>query len=263
MREAILNAAAHRDYREAGSVFIRQYARRIEIVSPGGFAGGVSADNILDKQFPRNRRIAESFLRCGLVERSGQGVNRMLIEAVTDSKALPDYSRSDDYEVFLQMRGEVQDSAFVKFLAHLPPEKKSALLSQHYLTLDLLRRKERGLRSQREELAVLRSLGIVRFEGRGRGVRYLIGETLYDNSTFTSDLPRVQDRRAWKDRLLAHIKETDGTDCTLETLHGILPEHTRDQVRTLLREMQAEGLIHVAGRTKGSRWLPGHRRERR
>jgi ATP-dependent DNA helicase RecG len=38
VREAVLNAVAHRDYREPGSIFVRQYGRRIEIVSPGGFA---------------------------------------------------------------------------------------------------------------------------------------------------------------------------------------------------------------------------------
>ena len=37
VREAILNAVSHRDYRLHGSVFIRQYPKKIEIVSPGGF----------------------------------------------------------------------------------------------------------------------------------------------------------------------------------------------------------------------------------
>lgn len=39
-REAILNAVTHRDYRAAGSIFVRQFGERIEIESPGG---GVSA----------------------------------------------------------------------------------------------------------------------------------------------------------------------------------------------------------------------------
>jgi ATP-dependent DNA helicase RecG len=37
VREALLNAVAHRDYHLSGSVFMRQYPRRLEIVSPGGF----------------------------------------------------------------------------------------------------------------------------------------------------------------------------------------------------------------------------------
>jgi len=255
VREAILTAAAHRDYQAGGSVFIRQYARRIEIVSPGGFAGGVSADNILDRQFPRNRRIAETFLRCGLVERSGQGVNRMLIEAVTDSKSLPDYSRSDDYEVSLHMRGEVQDDTFVKFLARLTPGEKAALLSQHYLVLDLIRRRERVPRSHREELTFLRSLDLVQSKGRGRGVQHSIHKSLYAPFAYAVNPADPQDRERLKNYLFIHIKEMGPKGCTLETLHSGLPELSRDQVRTLLKDMQADGLIRVAGRTKGARWL--------
>src|SRR6185295_6535870 len=36
VREALLNAVAHRDYRLGGSVFVRQYSQRLETVSPGG-----------------------------------------------------------------------------------------------------------------------------------------------------------------------------------------------------------------------------------
>jgi len=59
VREAVLNAVSHRDYRDAGSVFVRQYPRRIEIVSPGGLPAGITPENLLWQQKPRNRRIAE------------------------------------------------------------------------------------------------------------------------------------------------------------------------------------------------------------
>jgi ATP-dependent DNA helicase RecG len=36
VREAALNALAHRDYRLPGSIFVRQFPRRLEIVSPAG-----------------------------------------------------------------------------------------------------------------------------------------------------------------------------------------------------------------------------------
>src|SRR5690606_36616687 len=71
-----------RDYKSASSIFVRQFSRKIEVQSPGGFPFGISAENILWKQHPRNRRIAEVFLRCGLVERSGQGANLMFKETI-------------------------------------------------------------------------------------------------------------------------------------------------------------------------------------
>ena len=86
VREAILNAVSHRDYRLPGSVFVRQFPRRLEVVSPGGFPLGITIENILWRQAPRNRRIAEAFPRCGLVERAGQGMNRMFEECIRESK---------------------------------------------------------------------------------------------------------------------------------------------------------------------------------
>ena len=47
VREAILNAVTHRDYRLPGSIFVKQYPRKLEISSPGGFPVGISADNII------------------------------------------------------------------------------------------------------------------------------------------------------------------------------------------------------------------------
>jgi len=75
VREALLNAVSHRNYQMSGSVFVRQYKERLVIESPGGFPAGVTLENILDRQSPRNRRIAEILAKCGLVERSGQGMN--------------------------------------------------------------------------------------------------------------------------------------------------------------------------------------------
>jgi len=105
VREAILNAVSHRDYRRAGSVFVRQYPRRIEVVSPGGFPAGITVENILYRQLPRNRRIAETLERCGLVERSGQGANRMFEESIRQAKPLPDFAGTDQYQVALTLHG--------------------------------------------------------------------------------------------------------------------------------------------------------------
>ena len=41
VREAVLNAVAHRDYQLGGSIFVRQYSRKIIVESPGGFPTGI------------------------------------------------------------------------------------------------------------------------------------------------------------------------------------------------------------------------------
>ena len=90
VREGVLNAVSHRDYTLAGSTFVRQTPNRIEITSPGSFPAGITPDNILYKQAPRNRRLAEAMGRCGLVERSGQGADRMFESSLREGKLPPD-----------------------------------------------------------------------------------------------------------------------------------------------------------------------------
>ena len=89
IREVILNAVSHRDYREAGSIWVKQYPRKIIIASPGGFPSGITPSNMLWKQQPRNRRIADIFNKCGLVERAGQGADRIFEESIRQGNPYP------------------------------------------------------------------------------------------------------------------------------------------------------------------------------
>lgn len=95
--EELLNAISHRDYQLAGSVFVRQYRGKLVMESPGGFPCGTTVENILDRQSPRNLLIAKIFQLCGLVERSGQGMNLIDELAIREAKPLPDFSGTDDY----------------------------------------------------------------------------------------------------------------------------------------------------------------------
>lgn len=257
VREAILNAVSHRDYRHPGSVFVRQYPRRLEIVSPGGLPTGITPANMIDKQFPRNRRIAESLLRCGLVERSGQGANRMLVEAVRDSKPLPDYSRSDEHEVALRIDGDMQDASFVKYLAKLQEEQKSPFSSHHYLVLDLVRRDQAIPQNYRPELEYLRSVGIVVVEGRGRGVRNRLNPDSYQPSSATGMAFRSANREERKAFLLQVLAEHPKDGASLGELLVLVPDLNRRQLQSLLAELQADAKVHSVGRTKAARWIVG------
>jgi ATP-dependent DNA helicase RecG len=56
--------------------------------------------------------------------------------------------------------------------------------------------------------------------------------------------------------LLRHIEDSASTGTTLGELQQVLPNLTRDQVQTLLRELKRVGQIEVQGTTKAARWFP-------
>lgn len=259
VREALLNAVSHRDYRLGGSIFIRQYPRRMEIVSPGGFPPGVTAENLLWRQSPRNRRIAEVFARCGLVERAGQGANLMFERCIQESKALPDYTGTDDYQVALTLHGEVQDPAFLRFLEKVGRERLDSFSTEDFLIIDHVYRDEPVPEFLRRNLTHLIDGGILERVGKGKSTRYILSRRFYGHlgkeGTYTRK--RGLDRETKKALLLKHIRDHAVHGSQLSKLRQVLPELSRAQVQVLLRQLRDDGEVHCVGRTRSARWYPG------
>jgi len=254
IREAILNAVSHRDYRLEGSVFIRQCPNKIEVVSPGGYPPGIDSENILWKQSPRNRRIAEAFSKCGLVERSGQGIDRMFEECLKESKRVPDFSQSDDYQVFVKLFGDVQDTGFLRFLEEVSSLTQSGISTVDLLLLDYVHREQPVPTMLKERLIPLREMGVIERVGR----KYILARRYYSfigkKGVYTRK--RGLDRDTKKKLLLKHITDNKKTGTRFAELMDVLPALTREQVKTLVREMKQDGLVWSKGRTKAGRWYP-------
>lgn len=122
-----MNAVSHRNYQMGGSVFIRQYQDRLVVESPGGFPNGITIENILDRQSPRNRRIAEILALCGLVERSGQGMNLMYEWSIKEAKQLPDFTGTDQDFVKLTLNGMVLDEKMLSLINRIGDERMESL----------------------------------------------------------------------------------------------------------------------------------------
>lgn len=79
VREAIVNAVAHRDYAIRGDeIRVLMFSDRIEVYSPGRLPGHVTVENIVDERFSRNEVIAQVLADLGFIERLGYGIDRMI-----------------------------------------------------------------------------------------------------------------------------------------------------------------------------------------
>ena len=122
MREAILNAVSHRMYQMSGSIFIRQS--------------------------PRNRRIAEILSLCGLVERSGQGMNLIYEISIMEAKELQDFTDTDNNFVSLTLNGLIIDKKMQQVLPSLSRGEVQVLMRE------------------------LKEQGKIYVEGKGAGARW-------------------------------------------------------------------------------------------
>lgn len=237
-------------------MFIRQYPTRLEIVSPGGFPYGITVDNFLWRQSPRNRRIAEVFAKCGLVERSGQGANRMFEECIKESKPMPDFSDTDDFQVSLTLRGEVQDPLFLQFLEKIGREVLASFTTRDFLLLDFLHREEPVPQEYTDRIPRLLDLGIIVRAGKGK---YVLSKRFYAMAGKKGIYTRKKglDRDTNKALLLKHIRDNKSEGSRFQEFLQVLPALTVDEIKTLLKEMKKDNQIYVVGRTRGARWFPG------
>jgi ATP-dependent DNA helicase RecG len=97
VREALVNALTHRDYRIASAIQVIRYADRIEIRNPGHSLVGAEQFG-QPGSYPRNPRIADVFREMRLAENKGTGIEAMrramkradLVPPVFDSDARGD-----------------------------------------------------------------------------------------------------------------------------------------------------------------------------
>ena len=76
LREAVLNAVAHRDYAHSAPIQIRVYDHRIALWNPGSLPLDWTLDKLMGTHasVPHNPAIANALFRAGMVEAWGRGI---------------------------------------------------------------------------------------------------------------------------------------------------------------------------------------------
>ncbi|WP_240611288.1 ATP-binding protein [Actinobaculum sp. 313] len=150
LREAIANAAMHRDYSHfvtGQQVAVNVYADRVEVINPGGFWGDRTKENVTDgHSASRNGDLARLLTvvpmpgnRSTVCENQGSGVIRMVNEMRAHGLPTPDYSASTiDHVVVRLDRFGLMDPETEEWLRTLPGH--SDFSRDHDAALALARR---------------------------------------------------------------------------------------------------------------------------
>jgi len=244
VRESLLNAVSHRNYQIKGSIFVRQYSRKLVVESPGGFLPGITPDNILDKHAARNGRIAAVFQRCGLVERSGQGMNLIYEMAVKEAKPLPDFTGSDSMFIKLTLDGKMIHPRMILLLNEIGTDRLSVMTTDDYLLLSALFREEdlRGVDPTR--FNHLAELKIVKYSEYGvepanGGVILAIGA----QSAETADKPPIENNGKTQQVFHLIVENKIATSSQIADFTGL----SQRRVREILNDLIAKGLVTKTG----------------
>lgn len=191
-REAVANALVHRDYHRLGAVHVRLDDYGLTVSNPGGLVEGVTLNNLLTTEpRPRNPLLADAMKRIGVVERSGRGVDKIYRGMLRFGRPEPDYDRTDDYSVVLQLATVDADEVFLQIVVaqenqlgrNMPIDSLialAALREQKRLTVEeLAMHIQRGNTQTRAVLEKLVENGLIQPHGQARGRAYTLSPEIY------------------------------------------------------------------------------------
>lgn len=242
IREVINNAFAHRDYRLASEIVIKQYPTKLSVISPGGFPIGVTLENILTvSSTPRNRLLADVLAATGIVERSGQGMDVIFRLTLSEGKQTPNYSKTNDYQVTAILSATVKDPGFALFIKsiqqELPENQKLSVFD--VLTFCAIRE---GKQPKDKEIAKrLYSMGYLEKRGKTSAIRYILPRRYYEltgNQSEYSELTDWDDEQIWS-VLFRYLKKYGTAKKT--DIAKLIGQHISDSQLRRLLERLSEG----------------------
>jgi ATP-dependent DNA helicase RecG len=264
-REAVANALVHRDYHRLGAVHVRLDDHGLTVSNPGGLMEGVTLHNLLTTEpRPRNPALADAMKRIGVVERSGRGVDKIYRGMLRFGRPEPDYSRTDDHGVVLQLATEEADEVFLQLVIEQESRQGGASLPiDSLIVLAALREQKRlGVEAlaghiQRDQTQVRRTLerlveaGLVEAHGNTRNRTYTLSAEIYrakgGRVAYTRQVgfSRLQHEQM----VLGHVRHHREIrrNEVMELCHL-----NKDQATRLLRKLTAERRLIQHGKLRGS-----------
>lgn len=255
IRESINNAIAHRDYRRTSETVIKQYPQKMIIMNTGGFPLGVTIENLLRVQStPRNRLLADVLAKTGIVERSGQGIDKIYKNTLSEGKDEPDYSHSDPFRVELHISAVIKDKAFAMFLdseqRDLSEEERLSVFE--VMALNYIR-EGKSEHVDKEILKNLLDRKLIEKRGKTRGTYYILAKSYYELCGKEGEYSKKDDWSASQALpiVMAHFKTFK--IAKMKDFVSLLDSHmSRRQVRTSIEQYVTQGYLTKEGIGSGT-----------
>jgi len=272
VREALMNAFCHVDFRLAGPVMLKLYSDRLEIGNNGGLIGGITPENILHHQpASRNPLLVDAFTKLRLVNRSNLGVGRMFTALLIEGKEPPSIHEAGE-SVSVVFPKRALAPAFRLFVAEESRAGRdlnvdALLVLRHLLdhpeieTSAAARLCQLPDHRMRERLAAMEQAGYLEHGGTGRGAYWTLRPEVHQKLA-PDDHPERARRIDWeaaKTRVLSILTERArrGEEGLSNREIRHLTRYTRAQVKRLMGELRSEGAAHISGRGRYALWEAG------
>jgi len=185
IREALLNSLVHRSYFEMNvKIQIKVFDDMLWIYNPGKLPGSLQVKDLKKphSSHPRNRLIANTFYRAGLIEEWGSGIERMT--ATLKENGLPEPGFEEQGQGFVaKLYGRDSSEINSADLESLNSRQKTAIeYAKEHGSIDNSTYQELtdiSRQTATRDLSDLTDKGIFKQKGQGAGTHYILIEQRY------------------------------------------------------------------------------------
>ena len=176
VREAIINAVAHRDYASSGAVQVRLFSDRLDISNPGALPHELTPEALkgVHDSYPRNSDVMDVLRRMRYGERTGYGTTEMTRLCREAGLPEPEFRQDGGAFIVRFWRDWLNEPFLVEIGLHkrqiaglVGAKAERRLTTQQYMTLTGAARA-----TAKRDLDDLVGLGLLTAEGAGRGASY-------------------------------------------------------------------------------------------
>jgi ATP-dependent DNA helicase RecG len=208
IRELMANALVHRSYTTRGDIFINLYHNRLEVINPGLFPIGVTANNVLHKNVRRNPYLAQIFYDLHLMDKEGSGIDKMYLVLLSNAKQIPVPYQGDDFVKFIIDKRILNveivsliNKANNDFDLNYKELISLGLIAQHNSIKAIEFSKHLNLPNQTNVvnhwLGKLIDVGLIVSKGKTKGVEYMVSPAFLKKANFkgVTNLKRIENHR--------------------------------------------------------------------
>lgn len=186
VREAIVNAVAHRDYASAAAVQVSVFADRVEVSNPGELPAPLTPERLREphNSIARNARVCDVLFLTRYIEKYGTGTLMMIRDSLAHALPEPEFrQRGGEFVATLG-----RDWLTPTILAGMPLNERQRRAIVHVkiagriTNADYQRMLGCSPRTALRELAVLVQAGVLLALGSGRGAHYALATKRANNA---------------------------------------------------------------------------------
>jgi predicted HTH transcriptional regulator len=176
IREAIVNAIAHRDYTSAGAVQVSVFADRVEVWNPGTLSAPLTTESLRHPHgsIARNHRLCEALFLASYIEKYGTGTLMMIRECIAHELPEPDFVQRGGEFTTVIWRNWLTDQVLAGYGLNDRQLQAIVYLKSNNVITNADYQKAVGCpqRTATRDLNELVKKGLIELGGRGRGASY-------------------------------------------------------------------------------------------